>query len=132
MNKLQARNEMIINAPVSAIWKVITDIGLLPSINPGVKKATGRMDIQGETRVCEFDNKGKKGMMTERLIELIPEKKTVWTIEKDNMGMSKMLKGTRFCFMLEQLGENKTRMVNESYYKPANIFIGLMNTLIMK
>ncbi|NJO25435.1 MAG: hypothetical protein HC867_06225 [Bacteroidia bacterium] len=132
MSKLQARNEAIINAPVSKIWAVITDINLLHKVNPGVIKATGRMDKQDETRICEFDNKGKKGNMTERLIELVPEKKTVWTIESDTMGMGKMLKGTRFCFILEKLEADKTRVINESYYQPANLFVSIMNALMMK
>lgn len=132
MSKLQARNEAVINAPVNNIWDVITDINLLHKINPGVIKATGRMDKQGETRTCEFDNKGKKGTMTERMIELVPEKKTVWTIESDTMGMSKMLKGTRFCFILEKIDERKTRVANESYYEPANLFVRIMNALMMR
>src|SRR5215831_20247547 len=110
MSNLQARNEAVINAPLNNIWSIITDINLLHKTNPGVIKAVGRMDKQGETRTCEFDNRGKRGTMTERLIELVPEKKTVWTIENDTMGMSKMLKGTRFCFILEKLNENKTRV----------------------
>ncbi|MBI4945190.1 MAG: cytochrome P460 family protein [Bacteroidetes bacterium] len=39
MSKLQARNEMVINAPISKIWAVITDINVLHKINPGVIKA---------------------------------------------------------------------------------------------
>ncbi len=101
MSKLQVRNESIINAPVSQIWSIITDINLLQKVNPGVVKANGSMDKQDETRTCKFNNKGKKGTMTERLIELVPEKKTVWTIESDTMSTSKMLKETRFCFILE-------------------------------
>jgi hypothetical protein len=132
MSKLQVRNEAVINAPVANIWAVITDINLLHKTNPGVIKASGRMDKQGETRTCEFDNKGKRGTMTERLIELVPEKKTVWTIENDTMGMSKMLKGSRFCFILEKLGESRTRLTNESYYQPANFFVGIMNAVMMR
>jgi hypothetical protein len=132
MSKLQARNEAIINAPVHSIWSIITDINLLQQINPGVLKATGRMDRQGETRTCEFNNRGRKGLMTEKLIELVPEKKTAWTIENDTMGMSKMLKGTKFCFNLEKLDDNKTKLVNESYYQPANLIAKIMNSLVMK
>jgi uncharacterized membrane protein len=130
MSKLQARNEIIINAPVSKLWTLMTDINQLQRVNPWVLKATGRMDKQGETRTCEF--KDRKGTMTEKLIELVPEKKTVWTIENDTMGMSKNLKDTRFCFYLEELGDNKTKVVNESYYQPANLFSKIMNSLMMK
>ncbi len=132
MSKLQSRNEAIINAPVSSIWAIITDINVLHKINPGVIKASGRMDKQGETRTCEMDNKGRKGTMTEKLIELVPEKKTVWAIESDTMGMSKMLKDPRFCFYLEKLDDNKTKIVNESYYEPATFIAKIMNAMMMK
>lgn len=132
MSKLQARNEAVINAPISEVWAIITDINVLPKINPGVIKATGRMDKQGETRTCEMDNRGRKGTMTEKLIELVPEKKTVWAIENDTMGMSKMLKDPRFCFYVEKLGDNKTKIINESYYEPANLMVSIMNALMMK
>jgi len=132
MSKLQARNDMMVNAPIKKIWAIITDIDFLPKINPGVIKAIGRMDKQGETRTCEFNRGGKIQTMTERLIELEPEKKTVWTIRNDTMGMSKMLKETRFCFYLERLGDNLTKLTNESYYQPANIIATIMNALAMK
>jgi hypothetical protein len=132
MSKLQARNETIINAPISSVWSILTDINVLHKINPGVIKATGRMDKQGETRTCEMENGGRKGTMTEKLIELVPEQKTVWAIENDSMGMGKMLIDPRFCFHLEKLDENKTRVINESYYQPANFMVKIMNALIMK
>lgn len=132
MSKLQARNEILINAPINKIWAIITDINSLQKINPGVVHASGRMDKQGETRTCEFMRNGKKGSMTEKLIELETEKKTVWTIESDTMGMSKMLNGTRFCFYLEKSEENKTKVINESYYQPANLMAKIMNGLMMK
>lgn len=132
MDKLQARNEAIINAPVARIWAIITDISMLHKVNPGVISATGRMDMAGETRTCEIDNNGRKGIMTEKLIELVPEKKTVWTIQCDTMGMSKMLKQTRFCINLEKLDDNKTKVVNETYYQPANLMGKIVNGLMMK
>lgn len=132
MSILQARNEAVINAPISKVWALITDISQLHKINPGVIKATGRMDKQGETRTCEMSNNGKKGTMTEKLIELVPESKTVWAIESDSMGMGKMLIDPRFCFYLEKLDDNRTKLINESYYKPANLMVRIMNALMMK
>ena len=132
MSKLQARNESIINAPISSVWAIITDIKLLDKINPGVITATGRMDKQGETRTCEMENRGKKGTMTEKLVELVHEQKTVWVIENDSMGMGKMLKDPRFCFYLEKISDSKTKIVNESYYEPANLMVRIMNALMMK
>lgn len=132
MNNLQARNEIIINAPVSAIWAIITDINMLTRVNPGVVNASGAMDRLGATRVCQIDNKGRKGTMTEKLIELVPEKKTVWTIESDTMGMSKMLIDTRFVFHLEKQSDHKTKVISETHYRPANLLVKLMNRFMMK
>jgi uncharacterized protein YndB with AHSA1/START domain len=132
MSKLQVRNEAVINAPISSIWAIITDIDVLHKVNPEVVKASGRMDKQGETRTCQIDNKGRKGTMTEKLMELVPEKKTVWTIENDTIGMSKMLKNTQFVFNLEKLDDDKTKVINETYYQPANLIAKIMNGLMMK
>lgn len=132
MSKLQAHNEAVINSPISTVWAIITDIKQLPKVNPGVITATGRMDQQGETRTCEMENRGKRGTMTEKLIELVPEKKTVWAVENDSMGMSKMLKDTKFCFYLEKINDNQTKIINESYYEPANLMVKIMNAFIMK
>jgi hypothetical protein len=132
MSKLQAHNEAIINAPISSVWAIITDISMLDKINPGVISAKGRMDKQGETRTCEMQNGGRKGTMTEKLAELVHEKKTVWVIETDTMGMAKMLKDPQFCFYLEKVDDGKTKIVNESYYEPANLVVRIMNSLMMK
>jgi hypothetical protein len=43
-----------------------------------------------------------------------------------------MLKDPRFCFYLEKLDDNKTKIINESYYEPANIMVKIMNALMMK
>ncbi|MFN8279742.1 MAG: SRPBCC family protein [Saprospiraceae bacterium] len=132
MSILQAKNEAIIHAPASRIWAIITDINLLHKVNPGVIQASGRMDRLGEVRTCQIVNNGRKGTMTEKLIEFIPEKKTVWTIESDSMGMGQMLKNTQFVFNLEELEDNKTKVISETYYQPANIIAKIMNGLIMK
>lgn len=132
MSKLQAHNEAVINAPISSVWAIITDIKLLDKINPGVITATGRMDKQGETRTCEMENRGKRGTMTEKLVELVHERKTVWVIENDSMGMGKMLKNPRFCFYLEKIDDKQTKIINESYYEPANLLVRIMNVLMMK
>ena|SRR5258708_23810314 len=132
MSKLQVRAEAIIHASIADIWSVITDIEVLHKVNPGVVKATGTMNFLNSTRTCEIDNKGRKGTMTERLIELVPGARTVWTIESDTMGMSKMLKDTRFCFNLERISDTETRVVNETWYRPANMIAKVMNGVMMK
>ena len=90
------------------------------------------MNELGGTRTCDIDNRGKQGTMTERLIEMEHEKRTVWTIVSDNMGMGRMLADTRFCFYLEKLGDNETRVINETHYRPVSFVAKVMNVLAMK
>jgi hypothetical protein len=132
MNQLQARHSAVINASADQIWSVITDITVFPKINPGVVKVTGTMNQLNGTRTCEISNKGRKGTITEKLIELVPNTKTVWTIESDTMGMSKMLKATRFCFILEKINDAQTKVISETWYAPANFFAVIMNRFMMK
>jgi hypothetical protein len=132
MSALQVRNQSIVKAPVDSIWSVITDINLLHKVNPGVVSAFGRMDKQGEIRTCEIINNGRKGTLVERMVELIPGKKTVWAIESDTMGMSRILRNTRFVFHLEKISDRETNVINETYYDPANLVASIMSRLMMK
>jgi len=132
MKNIQVRNEKIINAPAGSIWTVITNINMLPKIMPGVVSATGRMDKEGETRICELNNGGRKGKVTEKLIELVPEKKTVWKLVDDTMGMGKLLKDTEFVFILEKQDENKTKLISESHYRPGNFIAKVLSAVVLK
>ena len=132
MSTLQARNEAVIDAPMDRIGSIIPDNNLLHKVNPGVVKATGAMNELNATRTCEIVNGRRKGTMTERMIEMAPNKRTVWTIENDTMGMGKMLSGTRFIFNLERLDDKRTRVISETHYTPANLMARIMNALMMR
>ena len=63
---------------------------------------------------------------------MFAQKKTIWTIESDTMGMSKMLNDTRFVFNLEQLNDNQTKVITETYYQPNSLIAKIMNGFMMK
>ena len=132
MSKLQAKNQLEMNAPAQKVWEVITDINQLHKINPGVVKATGKMNELGSTRTCEMSMRGKKGVLVERLVEFVPQTRTVWEMVSDDMGLGKMLKNVRYHFTLKKVNEGKSRLTAESYYEPANFFGTIMNVLMMK
>ena len=132
MSTLQAKSEAVLNASVSRIWAIVTDITLLPRINPGVIKASGTMNEQNASRTCEVENKGRKGIITEKLVEFVPGKKMVWKVESDTMGMSKMLLDTRFSLVLEMVTDSSTKVTAETHYSPRTILARVMNGLMMK
>jgi len=132
MSTLQARGEALLNASVSRVWAIVTDITLLPRINPGVIKASGAMNEPNAVRTCEVESKGRKGIITEKLVEFVPEKRMVWKVESDTMGMSKMLLDTRFSLLLETVTDSSTKVTAETHYSPRTILARMMNGLMMK
>jgi hypothetical protein len=46
------------------------------------------------------------------------------------MGIGKMLKDPPFCFYLEKLDDNKTKLINKSYYQSVTLMIKIMNRII--
>lgn len=129
---VQARNNIVIDAPVEKIYEMITDISLLPKINPGVLSAIGKMNEVGSSRHCTIDNRGKEGKMEERCIALMPNQKTVWSLEKDTIGFTKMMRDITFTFTLKSINVASTSVTNETAYTPRNLFARLMNSLMMK
>jgi len=132
MSTLQARSQAVVNAPISSVWAIITDITLLPRINPGVIKATGTMNESNAVRTCEVENKGRKGIIIEKLVEFVPGKRMVWRVESDTMGMSKMLLDTQFSLLLETVTDSSTKVTAETHYSPRTFLAGIMNGLVMK
>jgi len=132
MSTLQARSQAVVNAPISSVWAIITDITLLPRINPGVIKATGTMNESNAVRTCEVENKGRKGIITEKLVEFVLGKRMVWRVESDTMGMSKMLLDTQFSLLLETVTDSSTKVTAETHYSPRTFLAGIMNGLVMK
>ena len=132
MSILQARIEAMGDAPIEKVWAVITDISLLPAINPGIIKASGIMNELNAIRTCEVDNGRRKGQITEKLVEFVPKKRKVWRVESDTMGMGKMLRDTQFVFLLEEITDSSTKVIAETHYTTANLVVWVMNGLMMK
>jgi len=55
----------------------------------GRYQSIGRMDKQGETRTCEMESKGRKGTMTENLLNLF--------LKRKQFGQLKMIQGMGKC-----------------------------------
>jgi len=91
MSTLQARSEAVLNASVSRVWAIVTDITLLPRINPGVIKASGAINEPNAARTCEVENKGRKAIITEKLVEFVPGKRMVWRVESDTVMLNRLI-----------------------------------------
>jgi uncharacterized protein YndB with AHSA1/START domain len=132
MGQLQSSKQMIIHAPADQVWKIITDIDLLPKVTPDVLKAKGDMTRPGETRTIEFRSRGLIRKTTERLIDMVPQKLLVWQLESDTQLFTSQFRDTRFCFYLQKAGDFKTNVVCETCYTPATHLGEILNIVAVR
>lgn len=128
---VQGSDDIIIQASPQAVYKILTDGSLLPQWMPPVLHTTAGIETVGCTRECEVEMEGRSGKVVERCIEAIPGQRIAWALVDDTLGFNKMLEGFSFSFSLESLPGGATRVINETCYKPRNIFAALMNVLLL-
>jgi len=131
-NLSQGRDEVVIDAPARTVFSVLQDSIVLPRWMPMVKATTGKREVSGSIRECEVSFAGKEGQVTEKCIDCVPNKRIAWLLVKDTLGFNKMLEDFSFSFELIEKGENKTLVVNESFFKPKNFMAKIMVWLMIK
>lgn len=130
--KFQGQNELIINASINNIWKVLIDGRLLTEWMPVVKQTTSVTESLDAVRHCEVEMNGKKGKVSEKCVLFKDKKEIGWEMLSDEFGFDKMFKHYGFSFELIPLEQNKTRIINRGFGNPKNIFIKMLNVLMMK
>ena len=98
----QGQDEIVINAPVRRIWEVVANSALLPQWMPMVK----HVDVEsseakvGVVRTCDIEAGEQKGQVTERCVEVVPQKKLSWVFDEENFGYARMLSALGFSVIL--------------------------------
>lgn len=134
--KLQGTNEIYINSPQEKIWEVLSDShsydDWLSVMIKDVCIISNEKTGVGMTRECKVELGKRKGMITEKCIEAIPNEKLSFTVVDDSFGFKKMLLDYHFSLILKPVNPNKTIFRIETFYRPKNFLIGIMNVLLMK
>lgn len=130
--RLQGRDEVVVNATPQRIWESLEDSTCLPEWMPMVKRTTGKREMVGAVRECDVQIDGRDGRVIERCVEHSPYHRIAWVLQEDTFGFSKMLSDFGFSFTLEPLGANTTLLRNETYYRPEGLLASLMSVLMMR
>ena len=97
----------------AAIWSVIADSTLLPQWAGVVTDVTYLGEEQegvGMTRQCNVELGGRKGTMTERCVEFVPNRRASYVVDEDTLGFDRMLVDYGFTITLEPRSDRTTAL----------------------
>lgn len=125
-------NEILIDAPPSAVWAILEDSTMLSQWMPIVTGTTGTVEARGRDRTCDVTMGRRHGQVRERCVVFDPPRRIGWVLVDDTLGFAKMLSGFAFDFALLAGGAGRTRLINTTYYRPKGLFARLMSALVLK
>ncbi len=125
----QSKQEVIINAPLEAVWSYSMDLTKIPEFHPRVVKVdllSGKtLREPGASYRCHLA--GGKHSCVEKDIEIIPLEKIVTVLPEDTFGISKILSDYRVETTFQTLGPRSTRVEISHYYSTTNLKAKLLN-----
>jgi len=127
----RSRQEVIINAPLEAVWAFCMDLTKIPEFHPRVFKVDlidGRtFRGAGVSYQCHFS--GGKHTCMEKDIEIVPLQKIVTVLPHDTLGISKILSDYTVETTFQKLGDSSTKVEISHYYSTPTLKAKLINLL---
>lgn len=127
----RSRQEIIINAPLEAVWSFNMDLTKIPEFHPRVSKVElldGKARREaGVSYQCHLS--GGKHTCVEKDVEIVPMEKIVTVLPQDTFGISKILSDYRVETTFEKFGDCSTKMEISHYYSTATLKAKLVNLI---
>jgi Polyketide cyclase / dehydrase and lipid transport len=127
----RSNQEVIINAPLEAVWSFSMDLTKIPEFHPRVVKVdllSGKTIREpGVSYQCHLS--GEKHTCIERDIEIIPLRKIVTVLPEDTLGISKILTDYRVETTFQTLGPRATKVEISHYYSTTTLKAKLLNLI---
>ena len=119
----RSKQEVIINAPLEAVWSFSMDLTKIPDFHPRVDKVdllSGKTHREpGASYRCHLS--GGKHTCTETDIEIIPLQKIVTVLPEDTFGISKVLVDYRVETTFQSLGHRSTKVEISHFYSTTTL-----------
>ncbi len=145
----QGEDDIVVDAPIATVWRLIADSRELERWGPPVRRVTvlDLPETLGSRRkvVAEFTPSG--GVVTaseslrttkkqtanfeERRIEHIEGRKIGYLIEKEDIGMFRIISDVGYTTELEPLGQDRTKVVWRFFHRPKGLVGMVMNWLFI-
>jgi len=125
----RSKQEVVINAPLEAVWAFTMDLTKIPEFHPRVDKVdllSGKSVREpGVSYQCHLA--GGKHTCVEKDIEIIPLEKIVTILPEDTMGISRILTDYTVETTFQRLGEQSTKVEISHYYSTTSLKAKLLN-----
>ena len=127
----RSKQEVIINAPLEAVWSFSMDLTKIPDFHPRVVKVdllsgTGFRE-PGASYKCHLS--GGKHTCIEKDIEIVPLRKIVTVLPEDTFGISKILSDYTVETTFQKVGHRSTKVEISHYYSTTTLLAKLANLI---
>jgi hypothetical protein len=127
----RSKQEVIVNAPLEAVWTFNMDLTKIPEFHPRVFKVdllSGKAFREaGASYQCHLS--GGKHTCIEKDIEIIPMEKIVTVMPEDTFGISKILDDYTVETTFQKLGDLSTQVAISHYYSTKSMKAKLLNLI---
>jgi Polyketide cyclase / dehydrase and lipid transport len=127
----RSKQEVIIDAPLEAVWSYSMDLTKIPEFHPRVVKVdllSGKTHREaGASYQCHLS--GGKHTCIEKDIEIIPLQKIVTVLSEDTFGFTKILSDYRVETTFHTIGARSTRVAISHYYSTTTLKAKLLNLI---
>ena len=127
----RSKQEVIIDAPLEAVWSYTMDLTKIPEFHPRVVKVdllSGKTLRQpGASYRCHLS--GGKHTCIEKDIEIIPLEKIVTVLPEDTFGFTKILSDYTVETTFQALGPQSTKVAISHYYSTTTLKAKLLNLI---
>ncbi|MGE5322794.1 MAG: SRPBCC family protein [Actinomycetota bacterium] len=125
----RSRQEVIIHAPLEAVWAFGMDLSRIPEFHPRVFKVDlidgKKFRGEGVSYQCHFS--GGKHSCIEKDIEIVPLERIVTVFPEDTLGISRILSDYTVETTFQKLGDSSTKVEISHYYSTPTLKARLLN-----
>jgi hypothetical protein len=127
----RSKQEVIINAPLAAVWSFSMDLTKIPEFHPRVVKVdllSGKT-LREPSGSYQCHLSGGRHACIERDIEIIPLQKIITLLPEDTFGISKILSDYRVETTFQSFGDRSTKVEISHYYSTTTLKAKLLNLI---
>jgi uncharacterized membrane protein len=131
--KQQVHSEVVIDAPLQAVWEYCMDISKIPEFHPRVDRVDylsgTKQRAPGVSYQCNVLEGPGRGTCVEQVTEVVPMERFTTTIPDDSWGLSKLFADYVVETRFTPIGSDRTKVEFRQYYATNSVKAKVANVL---
>jgi uncharacterized membrane protein len=130
----QSAQEVLIQAPLEAVWAFSMDLTRIPDFHPRVRKVDllSATASRGAGVAYRCHLAGGKHTCVEKDVEIVPFQKIVTVFPEDTFGINKILNDYMVETTFEKAGDDATKVRISHFYSTKSLKAKLLNLIARK